>query len=237
MGEPAYEAVSPHPGGESTVSRLALVAREYGYGGIAVRERTGDGRTTYDPAAVRERFGIDVVRGIEVRAESPASASGAIGNYRSSHTLVIVRGSRTLNRFAAERPRVDVLSRPMADGDVNHVTVKAAAHNGVRLEFDFGPVLRTEGGRRVRALSALRKLRELVREYDAPYVVSAAPASHLELRAPRELAALGDVVGFTRSEIEAGLAEWGRLAARNRDRRSEAFIEPGVREGKYDEDA
>ena len=237
MDEPAYEAVSAYPDGESTVSRLALAAREHGYGGITVRERTGNERAAYDPAAVGDRYGIDVVDGVEIRADSPQSASASIETVRSSHTLVIIRGSETLNRFVAEQPRVDVLSRPMADGDVDHVTVKAAVHNGVRLEFDFDAVLRTQGGRRVRALSALRKLRELVRAYDAPYVVSATPTSHLELRAPRELAALGAVVGFSRAEIEAGLAEWGRLAERNRDRRSEAFIEPGVREGRYDENA
>jgi ribonuclease P/MRP protein subunit RPP1 len=85
-------------------------------------------------------------------------------------------------------------------------------------------------------LSDLRKLREIVFQYDAPYVVSAAPESHLHLRAPRELRAVGETIGFDREDVERGLAEWGRLAARNRERLSESFIEPGVERGRYEED-
>jgi ribonuclease P/MRP protein subunit RPP1 len=98
-------------------------------------------------------------------------------------------------------------------------------------------VLRLDGGRRVQALRKLRKLRELVGAYDAPYVVSATPRSHLQLRAPRELDALGETLGFEAGAMRAGLREWGRLAERNRERLSESFIAPGVERGRYEEDA
>ena len=67
-------------------------------------------------------------------------------------------------------------------------------------------------------------------------MVSASPENHLQLRAPRELLALGEVIGFDREAVAAGLAEWGRLAVRNRERLSESFIEPGVHRGRYEED-
>ena len=142
-----------------------------------------------------------------------------------------------LNRFAVEQPKVDVLAHPMRDGDVNHVLARAAADNGVHLEFNLGRVLRRDGGARVRAVEGLRKLRELVEQYDAPFVVSAGPRSHLQLRAPRELFALGQVVGFDRETVEAGLTAWGDIAAWNRERRSGTFIEPGVRIDDHEEDA
>mgnify|MGYP000698109064 CR=1 FL=1 len=41
----------------------------------------------------------------------------------------------------------------------------------------------------------------------------------------------GVVTGLT---VEDGLREWGRLAARNRDRASEDWVMPGVRRGRYD---
>jgi ribonuclease P/MRP protein subunit RPP1 len=88
----------------------------------------------------------------------------------------------------------------------------------------------------VKRLRKLRKLRELVAAYDAPYVVSATPRSHLQLRAPRELAALGEVLGFDADDVLAGLDAWGRLAERNRHRGSESFIAPGVERGRYEED-
>jgi ribonuclease P/MRP protein subunit RPP1 len=224
-----YEAVHAHPDGDSTVSRFAATAARHGYAGVVVRTREASRATDVD--AVAEAFGVDVVDGVEVLADTPEQASGAVGNFRPDHTVLCVRGgTNRLNRFAVEQPRVDVLTRPLSgQGDVNHVLVKEAVRNGVRIEFDFGPVLRSDGGPRVQALSGLRKLRELVDAYDAPFVVSAGPRSHLALRSPRELRAVGSVVGFDAEAMTDGLAEWGRIAERNRDRRSASFVEPGVR--------
>ncbi|GAB3664202.1 RNase P subunit p30 family protein [Halopiger thermotolerans] len=235
-GTRMYEAVRAHPDGQSTVARFAHAAADYGFEGVVVRNSSGT-RADYDPDRIREEYGVDVVSGVEIRADDPQQASGAVGNYRTDETIVTVAGGTpALNRFAVENEKVDVLARPMADeGDVNHVLAKAAVENGVRLEFDLAPVLRTHGGRRVRELQALRKLAEIVDYYDAPYVVSAGPSSHLELRAPRELAALGDQIGLSREFVEEGLAEWGRLAERNRRIQSESFIEPGVERGRYEE--
>ena len=251
-----YEAVHAYPDGEATVARHAATAARHGYDGIVVRTRealdaagTGadskvdsdgndHGSPVRDPDALREKYGIDVVDAVEVDADGPTGASGAVGNDRSDRTVVcVVGGDDALNRFAVEQPRVDVLARPMAgDGDFNHVLAKAARDNGVRVEFDFGPVLRATGGTRVRALADLRKLREIVSHYDAPYVVSANARSHLTLRAPRELVAVGEAVGFDAEWVKEGLRAWGEIVARNRERRSEAFIEPGVRLRTHEED-
>ena len=229
-----YEAVDASPAGTSTVSRYAKTAANYGFDGLVVRTRDA----AYDTAAIEERYGVDVVTGIEVDAEDPDSVSGAIGNFREECTLLLVRGgTNALNRYAVEQERVDVLTRPMAgDGDFNHVLARAAETHGVRVEFDFGPVLRETGGQRVQALRGLRKLRELVDQYDTPYVISANVTSHFQLRAPRELIALGEQIGFSAEGIETGLKEWGRLAARNRERSDESFIAPGVKRGKHEED-
>jgi len=233
-----YEAVHAHPDGDATVARLAATASEYGFDGIVVRNH-GDARAEYDADEIADTYGIDVVEGVEIRAEDPSQASGYVGSHRESVTVVAVHGgTNALNRFAVEQPSVDVLAHPMAgEGDVNHVIAKTAADNGVRLELSLGRVLGSEGGQRVQALRDLRKLWDLVSEYDTPYVVSADPRSHLQLRAPRELAALGDVAGIGTDAVETGLAEWGELAGRNRHRVSDAFVEPGVtvRESAEDE--
>lgn len=225
-----YEAVHARPDGESTVARMALTASEYGYDGIVVRSH-GDALADYDADEISATYDVDVVPGVEVRAPDPSRASGYVGNHRPDTVVVAVHGGTVaMNRFAVEQAAVDVLAHPMrANGDFNHVLAKEAAANGVRVEFSFRDVLDQTGGRRVRRLEALRKLRELVEYYDVPYVVSADPASHLGLRAPRELVALGEAIGFSRDQIETGLAEWGRVAERNRERLSDSFVEPGVR--------
>ncbi|WP_336022147.1 RNase P subunit p30 family protein [Halobellus salinisoli] len=248
-----YEAVHAHPDGQSTAARFAATAERYGYDGVVVR--ADDARPDYE--RLRDALPVDVVDAAEIVAEDPQHASGAVGNARTKHTVVIVcGGTNALNRFAVEQKRVDILARPFegpidagdggdgervnrngnGDGDVNHVLAKAARDNDVRIEVNLGPVLRERGGHRVRHLTKLRKLKRLLDHYDAPYVVSANPTSHLELRAPRELAAVGEEVGLGREWTREGLDEWRRLVARNREHLSESFIAPGVERGRYEED-
>lgn len=227
-----YEAVHAHPDGDSTVARYARTAADQGYEGLVVRNRDAE----FDAAAIEDAYGIDVADGVEIHAADPGSAGGSVGNFRPDHTVVIVEGGDdAINRFAVESDRVDVLSRPMqGGGDFNHVLAKAAAEHGTRVEFDFGPVLRSTGGPRVQALSDLRKLREIVTYYDAPFVVSANAGSHLALRAPRELRAVGEAIGFTAEQVDAGLAAWGEIVTANRHRLSEEFIGPGVIRGEHE---
>jgi ribonuclease P/MRP protein subunit RPP1 len=236
-----YEAVHAYPDGDATAARFARTAADYGFEGIVVRTRGGNpaDRGLGDRSApfferLRAAFDVDVVDAAEIVADDPSTASGAVGNYRPDHTLLIVRGgSDRMNRFAVEQERVDVLSRPFdGSGDFNHVLAKAARDNDVAVEFDLGTVLRQEGGRRVRRLQKLRKLREILDHYGTPFVVSARPTSHLQLRAPREMRAVGEAVGFEGEVIEAGLREWGEIAARNRTRQSDSFVAPGVRSGR-----
>jgi ribonuclease P/MRP protein subunit RPP1 len=236
-----YEAVHAYPDGDSTVARAAATAAEYEFDGVVVRNHSDAtpewGET--DLERVREEYGVDVVEGIEIRADDPEVAAGHLGNYRPKYTVLALHGgTNKLNRFAVEQDRVDVLAHPMRDrGDFNHVLARAAVEHDVRVEFDLSRVLRADGGPRVQALQDLRKLRELVEKYDVPYVVSANPTSHLQLRTPRELAAVGQAVGFTKDQIRRGLEEWADLAERNRERLSDEFIGPGVKRGRHEEES
>jgi ribonuclease P/MRP protein subunit RPP1 len=234
-----YEGVHAHPDGEhaATVARHALTASDLGYEGVVVRNH-GDAPAEYDASAVGDEYDVDVVDAVEIRTDDRSQAAGLVKRFREEYTLVCVHGqSPSLNRLAVETVEVDVLAHPMrGDGDVNHVLARAARDNGVRLEFDFGPVFRESGGTRVRAIQRLRKLHDMVTQYDAPYVVTAGVESHLDWRHPRDLAAVPATFGFDPEWVRDGLREWGRLAARNRDRAGDSFIEPGVRRGRYEED-
>lgn len=227
-----YETAYPHPDGDATAARHAQTAARYGYDGLVVRTDIDE-----DLADIRNQYGIDVVSGVEIAVDRPEEAGRIVGDVRSESELVSVRGgSDRLNRFAVEQDRVDVLARPTEGGDFNHVLAKKAVAHGTRVEFDLGPLLRSSGGRRVRALRDLRKLREIVNNYETPYVVTASSRSHLQLRAPRELVAVGEQAGFEPEWLRDGLAEWGEIAAQNRRRLSEEFIAPGTEHGRYEED-
>ncbi|MDZ7702712.1 MAG: RNase P subunit p30 family protein [Halobacteriales archaeon] len=153
-----------------------------------------------------EATGVDIVRGCTLEPADPAGASGALGHHRPETTVLALRGGTAeLNGYAVRQSRLDVLASPLADGgDLDDALVKAAAEHGVRLAVDLGPLLRARGRDRTAAIAGLRKHRELLEDADAPYVVTAGATSHLELRAPRELAAVASVAGFDREAVEAG---------------------------------
>ena len=110
-----------------------------------------------------------------------------------------------------------------------HVIANAAAENEVAFEINLGGVLRQSGGPRVRKIANLRKLRELIEDAGAPFVVTGAPHTHLAVRGPRELVAVGSEVGFEPEQIEAGLENWQKIAERNRARLDPRTVRPGVR--------
>jgi len=142
-----YAAVHARPDGESTVARMATTAAEYGFAGVVVRNH-GDAPASYDPATIGETYGVDVVTGVEVRADDRSTASGYLGTHRPDHEIVAVHGgTETMNRFAVEQPPVDVLAHPTNrlinerepfDLDLDAV-VAAAADAGVAIEINAQP--------------------------------------------------------------------------------------------------
>lgn len=228
-GRSSFEAVRGYPDGSSTASRFASKAATLGFDGLILR----NGRQAFAPEsmdAIGDRFDLTLIAGMELTPAVPDDASGRLPQLREEVPVVIVAGGTVaLNRFVAEQRHVDVLARPItADGPSIEVgTAKTAKEHDVAIELDFAPV-RATGGRRVRYLKRLGHLWRVIDAYDVPFVVSGRPESHLELRAPRELAAMGHVIGIGEDDIHRGLARWRKIVARNRSRRDERFIEPGV---------
>lgn len=233
-----YEAVSAHPEGRSTVARFGMTAAEYGYDGVVVRNH-GPELAGEDSKRVAERYGLDIVSGVEVRDESPSTAGSTLRRARSEATVLIVNGgSDEINRFAVEQDCVDVLTTPLLEGDaIDHVIAKLAASNEVHLEINLGRVLRAEHGKRHRVIEAVHALWDLIDDAGAPFVISGGPVSHLHLRSPRELMALGETLGLGSSVIEQGLTAWGDLAAVNRDRMGSTSVSPGVTRGQHEEES
>lgn len=222
----------------STTDRAIATATGMGFDGLVVRVPHADAPLTAESlTSETPPADFDVVIAIELDPASPEEASGLVGTYRHQCDLLLLRGgSPSVNRFAVEHAKVDVLTAPMADrGDINHVLAQSAADNGVRIEYRLRPVIHHQGGNRVRALQQLRKLHDIREAADAPFVVSADAATPVELRAHRELKALGEAIGIGTKTVTTGLQEWERIVDRNRQRQSDQFIEPGVTRGTYED--
>ena len=229
-----FEAVRTTPMGNSTLSRMAATASDYGFDGIVSRSPVGD-MPPSNLQTISDTFNIEVFSGIELYEKNQSTLSGHLSKTRNKTPLLCIRGGDpSLNLFASKQKNLDVLCHPLGgQKTINHVMVKEAKRNNVRIELNFSELLRESGKNRIKSLNHLRKQWNLISAYDAPFVVSSDPASHLDLRSPRELMAVGSLVGMEPEDIETGLSEWGKIINKNLDNLSGKYADVGVKRGKY----
>ncbi|MFB6192770.1 MAG: RNase P subunit p30 family protein [Candidatus Nanohaloarchaea archaeon] len=112
--------------------------------------------------------------------------------------LVFKGGDEELNRKACETSKIDVLLHPekgRKDSGLNHVMAEAAAENNVTIGLDFS-MLERPGKERMHVLTHWRRNLKLCEKYDARYLITTSAEEKYDLRAPRELKALIDSIGY-----------------------------------------
>lgn len=120
-------------------------------------------------------------------------------NREENHVIVFLGGDEKLNRKAVSDPRVDVLLHPgkgRKDSGFDEPMAEKAAENNVALGLDFR-MLSGSDKRRVHMLSNWRKNLKLCEKHDAPYLITTAASQEYEIRAPRDLEAFINSLGFS----------------------------------------
>jgi ribonuclease P/MRP protein subunit RPP1 len=217
-------AVHAYPEGGSTVSRLAMTAREYGYSGICIVNHSN----YFSDAREPEVDGVEVISGVEVVAGNQNELRKQVDRFRKRVKVLAVHGGDAdVNRAACEDERVDILMHP-PDGKtsgINHIIAKLAADKHVAIGFELMPLICNKGGSRVRALSNYRTNLALVKKYDAPYVVVSGAMSHYDMRDVRAVIALCRLFGMGEKDAIKGLSYY---PAQIMKRNSPDFIMEGV---------
>ena len=219
-----YECVKAYPEGSSSASRMALTARNLGYEGIIICN-CDPTRIFMLPAAERVT-GIEITVGAEVVASNVRALRSRIGALRTRYPFLVVRGvTDEIVRIASEDPNVDLLVYPCeVRRPLSIAIAKAAKLNQVSIGFDLSPLIYLRGSQRARWLAAVSRNLQLVRKFELSPIITAGAKSHIDLRSPRDLAALAEVAGFGPDEAEEALSRQGMLLAQNRRH----WVGPGV---------
>lgn len=218
-----YECLKAFPEGADTPSRLALAARRLGYQGIIICNE--DPRSIFRIEAAEKVRGIDVAVGAEVTAQSARALRSRVLALRARHPFIAVRGeTEELIRAASEDGNVDLLQLSQAWRPLGIAQARAAEQNQVAIGFDLSPLIRLRGSSRSRWMEVTKRNLELARKFDLARTITAGASSHLDLRSPRDLLALAEVVGFEPSEAEEALKLPGRLLELNQRK----WVGPGV---------
>jgi len=194
----------------TTPTRMALTAERVGYDAVVLRNHTG--ADEYPSFDAPDDPPVPVHDGVEVRAEDVEEMHEGVRRAERGEAAVIAvhGGDETINRAAVEAG-VNLLAHPNKGRgrgrSFDHVLAREAAENGVAVELSLAPALRSSGGERIKAIRDLRTTLKLLRKYNTPFVVSADPYNHLQVRAPRELRALAHLVGVEDDEFERATDE------------------------------
>jgi len=93
----------------------------------------------------------------------------------------------------------------------DHIAARMAAERSVAIDIDLQPLVQGRGSVRQRALQRYADILRLQRHFRFPLTVSSSARSILDLRSPRECAALCSLFGMQESEVRAALSTVGRL--------------------------
>jgi ribonuclease P/MRP protein subunit RPP1 len=186
-------------GGESSLGQIIEFAEMFGFEGIVICDKPEVLNQLKEAIKVAEPK-IKVYAGVRIEAKDPQEMRNLVNKYREEAAVVIVvGGDYDINRAACENPKVDILSHPekgRIDSGLDEASIKFAANNNVAIEINFGEILHAYRKSRSFVLSHIAKNVMLCNEFGAHLIVSSGAKSKWDMRDPRELVAVGTVLGM-----------------------------------------
>jgi ribonuclease P/MRP protein subunit RPP1 len=186
--------VYPYPWGDSSVRRMALEAKALGIERLVAKD-TPPG----------EFYGIEISTGLLIRDTAVKDLIPRIKRERNNHAVVSVQaGDNGFNRAVISTRGVHVL-RGIQSADKNafdHIAARMAADYRVAVDIDLSPLISGRGIIRQRAMHRYRDILVLEQRFEFPIVLSSHARSILEMRATREIAGLGSLIGMDAQDIE-----------------------------------
>lgn len=197
--------------GENSIEEMVGFAERLGYSGIAICDDYESKEKLVElKNMVKEiRTEIGVYPGVLIRADSVSDMKEKISKVREKALIVIVAGGNyEINRAACEDPRVDILAHPeqgRIDSGLDDVCMEAATQNNVAIQINFREILYSFRKQRSYTLNHISKNIELANHFRTPVVICSGAQSTWDMRAPRELVSIGNVLGLDISKAFLGI--------------------------------
>jgi RNase P/RNase MRP subunit p30 len=225
----------------TSASRLINKTAKLGYSLIAVPVTP---ETSQDETAKLQRIcdeaKVDLATRIDIKPRTQNELTYQLRRLRRKFEVICVTcENKEVARQAAKDHRVDLLNFPSTDFKrrfFDRAEAELAHNSTAALEVDVKPLLALEGPARVRLLSSLRRETAIAREFHVPIVVSSGVSAEMQLRRPRELAALAFLFGLDETSASEAVSQNPvAIIKRNREKLNHRFVAPGIRivkEGK-----
>ena len=223
--------------GTSSILELAKFAENLGFSGIVICDKfesVDKIREMKDHIEqAKKEVDIDIYPGIEIEAENPLELKKLLSRVRDHVLVVAVHGGKyAINRAACEDSRVDILCHPELgrnDSGLDAVCMKAAAANDVAIQVSFRTILYSYRRSRSSLLSKMATNIKLANDMKARIVICSGAQAKWDMRDPRELISIMNVLGTELSRAFSTLSDVpGAIIEKNKKKLMGRKITEGV---------
>lgn len=213
---------------KENLEEIIKFAKRLDYSGIFITIEEQDIKKIEDLKRIAIENGIDLISGLIIRPKSKEELKRIISDFRKSVEVIAVAGGNyEVNRSACEDSRVDILYHPELgrnDSGLDHICVKAASENNVAIEINFNEILQAKNKPKI--LTFIRKNVYLCKKYGANVIITSGAKNKWDMRAPRELASIGYVLGLDlKTAIDSVSTIPENIVKTNREKLNEILIE------------
>ncbi len=208
---PSFFLFDVHLQSGMSADEMLRAARRFGYTGICIYN---EDEAIMPSPDLKLNLNPHIYMGIEIRTDSISELRRKLRHYWLRVPLIAVHGGEEkINMAAVKDHRVDVLTHPCGEKwegkELKHQIpmLKYAARNGIAIEFDLNPIVKSRRSERVRILRRLHENLKLIRKYHVMPLLTTKTRSIYDLRAPREMIALASLCGMEREEAIKALSE------------------------------
>jgi len=194
--------IHPYPAGDSSLRRMALEARELGFGQVVATGASGDVPGVLRGTILSGTSVKEVNSRLQGLSRGEAVVMVAAGDLAFNRGVLGLRGVRVL-RGIHRSPR----------GAFNHVAAREAEDRGVAVELDLAPLVEERGVPRQKVISRYREILDLQRSYRFPLTLSSNARSILGQRSVREMVLLVRLFGMEEAEAMEALSSLDSVLA------------------------
>jgi ribonuclease P/MRP protein subunit RPP1 len=188
--------------GENSIEQIIDFAKKLGYSGIAICDnyQSLEKLNELKEAITKVQTDIEIYSGVNIQAKDVNELKDLISKTREKIDIIIVSGGDySINRAACEDSRVDVLTHPelgRPDSGLDEPCLKAATSNNVAIGINFREILLSFRKPRSYILNHIAKNNSLCNHFRTPVVICSGAQNIWDMRGPRELIALANVLGL-----------------------------------------
>jgi len=183
---------------KENLEEVIKLAKRLDYSGILIAYEEQEIKNIENLKNIALRAGIELISGLVAKPKNKEELKRILDEYRKRVEIIAVAGGNyEINRAASEDSRVDILYHPELgrnDSGLDHICVKAASENNVAIEINFNEILQSRN--RPKILTFMRRNVKLCKKYGTNIIITSGAKNKWEMRAPRELASIGYILGM-----------------------------------------